>query len=168
MALSDFGKPIKLNASVDGLQTGNEMLTQFIKLKRKFQSPFKLITTLIGNKDADRFFCEEDLIYVFPKEAIADLLASIGTGDGGVILFNAARIDNDSPGDPKGRPTLMAFPYAQNGDFLERKQLASNNDNDGREHPGGGLNVKAIKNSNTDDGFTVLDKIRISDIKLKS
>lgn len=166
MALEDFGKPIKLNEPFDGLQSGNEMLTQFIKLKRKFQSPFKLITTLIGNKDADRFFCEEDLIYVFPKEAIQDLLTSIGAGDGGIVLFNAARIDMDSPGNPKGRPTLMAFPYAQSGDSLVRKQLASDNSKDGREHPGGGLTVKAIKHSATDDGFTILDEIKISDIKL--
>lgn len=124
------GLPINLDNSVDktGIPTmgAHAMISSYLNMKSGYRDRLKVITS--GDHHADRFFCADDVAYVFELSIIKAIVNAIenntvpdATADGYLVLFQGLRKDPVKGDGAKhgfafGRPTVVATAYVKGND----------------------------------------------------
>ena len=152
LSLPPFGLPISLHNAVNNgnhVMGANALLSQFLNVKKNYRKDLDSLTE--GDVHACRYFCADDIAYVFSidiMKAIAAAIESHGPKtEGCVIFFQGLRKEKINLPDGSqplafGRPTLIATAYVAQDDNLQRIDipfpLGSKDTVEAFEHPGDG------------------------------
>lgn len=151
-----FGQAIKI-------ADANKMLTDVTNIKAKYNEKIKALTK--DDKEATRFYCGGDCLYIFTKSTLKKLMDRIEDDDNDCLV-----IYHGSRSDEKGRPTLIASVYKHDPTddkiYIVRGTSAPS-DWDAFEHPGGnGKIVLQSVGTGIMSSFAVLESIKVEDIQL--
>ncbi|WP_143307211.1 hypothetical protein [Chitinophaga vietnamensis] len=151
-----FGKPIDVNSAT-------QLFTSYIRIRER--SIEKISKALEGDDEAIRYYCgrpdkrldplTEDMAFYFDKQTLTSMLTKILEDKAdGFVLFHGARPEwdaetgEDTSKIPKGRPTIMVFPFKCEEDQVPtlRESYSFYNLTDvGEEHPGTGGGIKLTR-----------------------
>jgi hypothetical protein len=107
---------------------------------RSIETEFnETIKSSLESDEAKAYFAEPHYGYVFSHEVLTDLFAKMDK-DSFLVMLTGARdkVETDGVKLPRGRRTLIAMVYHQNGDtlVLDQTPLKSTTDKIGTQHPG--------------------------------